>query len=248
MGKTFGKHSRNTIERSEDMLNVSKSSISMFESCPYSFYLHKIEGIKTKSSPIMLQGIKTHEMFKEYFDNLAGKELTLETINEIPELQDEEDLLQMSNFKNFNLRKWSSLKNPEEFMPIVLEERLESNYNSTIRLAGVIDRVDKMNDQIFLIDYKTGRRLTDISEHLQELSIYDELLRKAKNIIADVYGIYHSRYDMFTRAPADHSYFNAFVEPTILEIERCYKENDWVCDKHNCRFCLMNTVCDKVKA
>lgn len=230
------------------MLNVSKSSIGLFDKCPYSFFLHKVQGLRTKASPVMMKGIKTHEMFQKYFENLKGKELSLEVIDKTPDLQDEEDIMQMSNFKNFNLRKWVAVKdNPEDFMPILLEQRLEAKFNPTIKLVGIVDRVDKMNGQIFVIDYKTGRRLTDISEHAQEMSFYDELLMKAKNIKADINGIYHSRYDMFTKAPADHEYFKAFVEPVILEIERCYKENDWACDRRSCKWCLMNKLCDKVK-
>lgn len=204
-----------------------------------------MEGLETKKTPAMEKGIRLHKAFKEYFVAIA-KEKTF-TENYKVKLTDKNEVAQFKNFLEFNKRKFESLRNKDDFMPKMLEEKVESSYNSTINLTGIVDRIDYVEDKYFLIDYKTGGTFGDSSEYLQELSFYDELLQRAKGINTDYYCIYYSAFDSFSKTPAEKGYFKTFIEPIILEIDRCIKTDSWSKNVNFCKHCLLNDQCGAKK-
>lgn len=191
----------------------------------------------------MEKGIRLHEAFKQYFDYAK-------TVESFPadyaiKLSDKNEIAQFNNFVAFSKRKFESIENKSDFMPVMTEERLEASYNETINLVGVIDRLDRIDGKYFLIDYKTGGTF---GEYLQELSFYDELLQRAKGISTDYYCIYYSAFDNFSKTPAEKEYFKTFIEPIVLEIDRCIKTNEWGKNVNFCGYCLMNNVCEGKKS
>ncbi|MCK9575287.1 MAG: PD-(D/E)XK nuclease family protein [Clostridia bacterium] len=174
------------IEKARDLLFKKQytkvSQIETFFECPFKHFMDY--GLKLKKR--MISGInavdagnllhKTAEIFVsttkgEYIDNIKCKTLSQNIINAI--LSREEYITLINDDKNRGII--TSLKEEavrlcsainyqnanSAFKVIATEKKFTTNAltsgNLQIKLVGVIDRVDKYNDYVRVIDYKTGK-------------------------------------------------------------------------------------------
>lgn len=93
------------------------------------------------------------------------------------------------NFLDFNYEKYVNYK--INFMPINTEEKIEY-----LDWVGVVDRIDKINDKIIIIDYKTTKGFT-IEEYEDELLLYAWLVKHQKNITPSYIAIYFTENNNF---------------------------------------------------
>ena len=172
---------------------VSASSLSLFIKNPYLFYEQKILGVDNKDESKYLnymdQGTLIHRVIEKLYKPFIGKYLDVSDINFMKnQLQNEssntfielytrepigKNLIfievvkeYIENTLNFEL---DQIKNQNARIKIIsLEKKLEYNLkikNQNIKLKGIIDRIDMFNDEVRIIDYKSGNvnsRVLDI--------------------------------------------------------------------------------------
>ena len=172
---------------------VSASSLSLFIKNPYLFYEQKILGVDNKDESKYLnymdQGTLIHRVIEKLYKPFIGKYLDVSDINLMKnQLQNEssntfielytkepigKNLIfvevvkeYIENTLNFEL---DQIKNQNARIKIIsLEKKLEYNLkiqNQNIKLKGIIDRIDMFNDEVRIIDYKSGNvnsRVLDI--------------------------------------------------------------------------------------
>jgi len=163
---------------------VSASSLSLFIKNPYLFYEQKILGIDNKDESKYLnymdQGTLIHRVIEKLYKPFIGKNIDVRDINFMKnQLQNEsrntfielyskeptgKNLIfievvkeYIENTINFEL---DQIKNKNASIKIIsLEKKLECNLsikNQNVKLKGIIDRIDMFNDEVRIIDYKSG--------------------------------------------------------------------------------------------
>ncbi len=163
---------------------VSASSLSLFIKNPYLFYEQKILGVDNKDESKYLdymdQGTLIHRVIEKLYKPFVGKNLDVSNINFMKnQLQNEsyntfielyskeptgKNLIfievvkeYIENTLNF---EFDQIKNKNSRIKIIsLEKKLEYNLtikNQNVKLKGIIDRIDLFNDEVRIIDYKSG--------------------------------------------------------------------------------------------
>ena len=163
---------------------VSASSLSLFIKNPYLFYEQKILGVDNKDESKYLnymdQGTLIHRVIEKLYKPFIGKNLGVSDINFMKnqlkneshntfiELYSKEPIGKnlifievvkeyIDNTLNFEL---DQIKNQNARIKIIsLEKKLEYNLtikNQNVKLKGIIDRIDMFNDEVRIIDYKSG--------------------------------------------------------------------------------------------
>lgn len=133
-------------------MQISKSRIKMFESCPHRFELRYIQGI-VKSNKYMVQGKEVHKIIENYYAELLNHEgeVTKEVMQDaIAKYYKEEYANYLTNFMNFNFWLKERTKN---FLPIAVEKEIRID---SLELVGIIDAVFKTEKSLLILDFKTG--------------------------------------------------------------------------------------------
>lgn len=222
-------------------VNISKSLISSYLSCPYKVYLNKIAGAKSVSSPAMEMGTNLHAVFQNFYG--AKKEcMSIENVLKITEKLNSVEVEHFENFLNFNKRKKETVKE-EDFLPIALEKEIVVHYSSKFNLKGFIDRVDSVDNKIFVTDYKTGKWIGTPDDYKTEMEFYAELLLRDTGVETNRANIYFSKTDFFMNIPLKEEYFENTIEPIIADMEKSFDNNDFPKTYDKCHWCNYSKHC-----
>ena len=168
-----------------DILKTSFSALETFKQCALKYKYQNIDRIRAPKSKEAVFGQKIHKAL-QYFHSKTPVSPTLdELLNHIKEIWDNEPFLDeqeemiyfgeavkiLKNYYNHfsKLQKKPIVLDTETRFEIILESKGEK-----CRLAGIVDRIDKLDNGIEIVDYKTTKRLPaqkEIDDSLQ-LSLY----------------------------------------------------------------------------
>lgn len=170
----------------------SATSLDRYLKCPMSFYHHYVLGLNPRDEvPDEIEGQElgklVHTCLQTYFGRRKGRPLLPADID-TEEMQTIIDELfggvygeetsgslylvkrQVSqHLSDFLVRYQLPLTRQQEITVIALEQVFGANWNG-FRLAGKIDRVEKRNGSIVIIDYKTGARSDRLKIRFDKLS------------------------------------------------------------------------------
>lgn len=204
---------KNTIQNE---VVLSKSRISCYKQCPYRFWVEYVEGWRPSviAEPAR-KGIDIHDLFDSYIKNGC-----------VPLPLNEEYSPHFTNFLNFN-----EFCKFEE--PLLHEEKWE---DEELNFQGTLDRLQVIDKEVWLIDYKTGQckskmwddkkhRYVDcspIDNYLFELYGYAHLANKFSDYKVD-------RVAIFFTAPEggvidDKKVTDKNIKDAVKEIKRVDKE------------------------
>ena len=124
---------QNTLQNKN--IRLSKSAIQSYEQCPWKFWIEYVLRIRPEKIPEAAQmGIDIHNLFDSYFKGNLGV------------LQNKKEYkVHVDNFINFN-----------EFCkvdPLLHEGKFKDD---ELNYSGILDRLQTINGETWLIDYKTG--------------------------------------------------------------------------------------------
>ncbi|MEK7566979.1 MAG: PD-(D/E)XK nuclease family protein [Patescibacteria group bacterium] len=182
-------------------MRISYSAIDTYKTCPLKYKYQEIDKIRVPKSREAVFGTALHHALKFMFSRDPLYPTLDEVINfygdEWQRLRDKTVWSDERVEKLFNehgikiLTKFYKQNQPWNFNVLDLESRFElpledKKNNETHTLAGIIDRIDKPDDETYeIVDYKTGKRLPSqetLDKNLQ-LSIYHlGLLNRWPNI------------------------------------------------------------------
>lgn len=163
---------------------ISASTLNLFIKNPYLFYEQKILGIDdiedSKYLSYMDQGTLIHEVIEKLYNPFKMIDLELEHIEKMRrniDNQTSESFIELYSKKPegknlifieivkdyitniLNFEKEQLTKEKAKIKILSLEERLSSEItvnNTTVKINGIIDRIDLFNGKIRVIDYKSG--------------------------------------------------------------------------------------------
>ncbi|MCX6075822.1 MAG: PD-(D/E)XK nuclease family protein [Campylobacterales bacterium] len=240
---------------------LSASKLKIFLTCKRKFYYKYIEHIDQHEIPKDMPqeweiGVDIHSALKE----LYSKKNSYSNIEELKrDLHKELDLacgkselekylisLQKRRMDEFCAAEVKRFK--ESWHVEVCEKNLECEF-AGLTLTGVLDRVDKRGEEIFVLDYKTGsypiytaKNFTEATDF--QLEFYYLLAKQLGNVVACGY------YDL-KESKIVHE---AFLEEKLAVLESNIKdilahdefEFDKCEDLKNCMYCEYATICGRI--
>ncbi len=161
--------------------SLSPSSIACFKSCPLAFRFSYVERLPEPPSPWASKGTLVHRalellMCRPRHDRtidaaLADLDRARAELADDPEFAglelDEEEWRLFHADAEQLVHRYFELEDPTAVHPIGLELKLQADLDG-VRLRGVIDRLDLVDGELVVTDYKTGSVPT---EHFEAKSL-----------------------------------------------------------------------------
>jgi len=152
---------------------LSKSQILLFEKCPRAWYLSKIKAVPPEEKLHLNNGRDVHSLF-EWVYTVKDK------------FNDYEDLLNTLKInKMYSLHKQQAENFAKLIKEISLSKPLYTEYkifNKKLGVVGILDRIDKINDEYFVVEYKWHFNEFAFKDHVFELSLYSWLYEQDKGV------------------------------------------------------------------
>jgi RecB family exonuclease len=203
-------------------VRLSYSAISSYERCPLSYRFQYIDRIEVAPSPYLSFGRSLHSalewLYKRDIPEPPELEELLSHLDAVWVSEGYGDLEEERHFHAHAREILTVFYNsniPKFRLPILVEERFELEMDGYL-LTGVIDRVDCAEDgSIEIIDYKTNRRLPELSRLREDLQlpIYQMACREVWGIspakLTFYYLVTNKRY---TTRPYDAERLNSVRE------------------------------------
>ncbi|HYK08624.1 MAG TPA: ATP-dependent DNA helicase [Candidatus Eisenbacteria bacterium] len=160
--------------------SITYSNIQMFDICPLHYKAKVIFNIPTRKTSYQNFGISLHKTLYEFYKKVIEKEkVSLTTLHDILDNQwitegfenrnDEKE--QHAYAKNILKDFYTTQFNPNS-IPLKLEYPFSFKLKTGVVVSGTIDRIDKTENGIEIIDYKTGRKSSAKKMHEMQLAIY----------------------------------------------------------------------------
>jgi putative RecB family exonuclease len=148
---------------------LSPSSISAFKECPLAFKFSYVDRLPEPPSVWTAKGTLVHLALQYLLDRpaddrtvdaaLADLDRARVTLAHDPEFAalelDDAERATFDRDSESLVRRYFELEDPQAVHPIGLELRLEAQV-SGVRIRGVIDRLDLVDGELVVTDYKTG--------------------------------------------------------------------------------------------
>ena len=148
---------------------LSPSSIASFKECPLAFRFSYVDRLPEPPSVWTAKGTLVHLALQYLLDrpaddrtidaalaDLDRARVTLAVDPEFAALElDDDEQAQFDRDAEQLLRRYFDLEDPQAVHPIGLELRLEATVGG-VRIRGVIDRLDLVDGELVVTDYKTG--------------------------------------------------------------------------------------------
>lgn len=162
---------------------MSVSQIETFQTCPLHYKLKYIYKLPTKPSASSSFGVSIHETLKKFYMNPPSHKASARLSEQLllylyKESFLQEGYLNKKHKKEFYKKGESYLQgflkngyNPKT-KTVLLEEKFILPIDSTLKIGGTVDRVDKLpNGRLEIIDYKTGASIPTQKEVDKDLQL-----------------------------------------------------------------------------
>jgi CRISPR-associated protein Cas4 len=239
--------------------NLSYSHISTYKTCPYQFYFKYFLGIPGVDSQAKSFGMTMHNTLRAFYERLKIAKEGLPGVEQPP---GKEDLVEIYKSKwinkgyeskkqeqnRFKAGKKSLLEYFDDFYtweanPVWLEEKFRVNVDD-FWIKGVVDRLDKEDDGLVIVDYKTGKIPSRRPKKDLQLALYAmavEEIRKEK--VREAYLMYLQGPKKFTVDIGDE--VRREVKEEIKEVLEELKKMDFKpTPGFLCRYCDYRSICD----
>lgn len=233
----------------------SASSLKEFLECKRKYYLNHILKIKEHDISIKPKGYELgniiHNTLEEYYkQDMIAYEVLLEIFNKNRS---------ENPFLNLDLEIWK--KKLKEFVSLE-EKRFEQGYKvleleksffcefEGVKLQGKIDRIDILNNEYFVLDYKTSSNLKVSTKRTYEKAVDFQL----EFYFLGVESLYNSNsintfyYDLHNMKLLEEVELNEKLEllKNIFAEFKTTSVNFEKCDNNQtCQYCIYKTICNK---
>ena len=167
--------------------SLSPSKLSSFTNCGLQFRFANIDRIPEPPTPATSRGTLVHAALEHLFTLPADERVpdatdacvdaAFATYRDDPEwtdleLDDETEAAMLAEARQL-VRNYFLLEDPRTVTPMGIELKLEVELGD-LRLRGIIDRLDLVDGELVVTDYKTGRSPSDIGakSRMQGVHVY----------------------------------------------------------------------------
>ncbi|MEK7559141.1 MAG: ATP-dependent DNA helicase [Patescibacteria group bacterium] len=238
---------------------ITYSNLQMFDICPLHYKARVIFNIPTPPAAVQSFGISMHNTLYRFYKELQdGEKPTLKNLKEI--LKNEWISQGYDGKKHEEERFAQALKILDEYYktdcnppikPLRLEEPFNFVLRNSVKVFGKIDRIDKKDDGIEIIDYKTGEQNPKAEKaHELQLAMYalaatrikDEILnRDPKDITLTLHFLEGNTKKSMTFTKGDLDKLEDSLIEKIEEIEK----SDFKCSGNIiCKSCEYKMLCN----
>lgn len=237
------------------MFNASHYKLEMLTRCPkqYQFYITpEIRDQYKRHTPELTMGNNIHNVLSHFYRYTKKEERTFERLRQLLKekctqdhkgFTDKEQLaLWVERAKN-QLWHFFNNKIAKQEPYIIPEKNLEAQVNQEINLTGKIDRVDKLDGGLWVIDYKTGK-FYEPGIDPKQLLVYTMIISKKLGLEVKKASYYFLDQDKFYEASVKSDDLKAtedWILATVNEIEKERKYEPRV--NELCRFCDYQELC-----
>ncbi|MDP3970469.1 MAG: PD-(D/E)XK nuclease family protein [bacterium] len=149
------------------MFRASSFKLTMYENCPlqYKFtYVDHIADQYKKPKPYLTMGAHVHNALKDFYEQVDPIERDWEVLESMLRkrwTENRKGFISREDEKNWGTKALQMLKqyvykNDVTKDPVMLEDYYDVDLTEDVKVIGRIDRVDKDEEGLHVIDYKTG--------------------------------------------------------------------------------------------
>jgi ATP-dependent helicase/DNAse subunit B len=229
-------------------MRLSKSGLFTYLKCPYAYFLQFEKGIRFEPSPEMLAGSEFHFQANTIFDKISLAELASQTHlygieKYIRSLLPEGSLY--TNFSHIETVHYMTLNNKDEFIPIAREAKIVAEDAPDWCLdVGVIDRVDKVDGETILIEYKSGSFQQGINQELMMYKVLWEFVTHQKiDYVCAIYPkeLYGSKLPsgVYFKRPKNES----IARNKVATVKQAIRDQNWDKEQNACVWCGVADLC-----
>lgn len=236
--------------------SYSPYKLSMYLKCPCEYKFTYIDGLAQKFKkprPYFTMGENVHTTLREFF-KLPPKERSYKKLEYLLReiwKENRKGFTSAEEEKEYGNQALMMIKNffklgELEKEPLALEEQHKIELDDGTVLQGKIDRIDKEEDGLHIIDYKTGKEKDNDDENLQFLLYPLIVSRELGQKVDKISYLYLLTGKYKTKSISDKDIKNAL--PKILEIiEKIKVEQNFAPKISNlCKdYCDFLTICPK---
>ena len=215
-------------------MSFSFSSLSAYNTCPFSYKLAYIDKIKPVRSAALVKGSNVHSILEKFPDFIASKEFKFN-----------ENLI-VSNFLNSEIGNYFkdvllNKKTVREFK-FGLTKNFENDTFKDSFFHGIIDLIFFENDELNLCDYKTGKFKEN--QDFSQLLTYSLFFKNYDKIKINYLYVEHNKVNSKVVTKEDIEKTQDFIIKTtdIILQDKTFKRN---CGKH-CAWCQFSEKCDEI--
>lgn len=180
---------------------LSYTQISRYRTCPLSYKLLYIDKLKPKEKFYLSFGDVIHRCAEYFFKVSVPPPPTLEKLYKFYEsswisdgYENREQEQQYKSYGRQLLRDFCRIHSANFRLPLAVEYQFSISVDG-VRLAGKIDRVDRLQDGVSIVDYKTNQNpftVKQVEEDLQ-LTFYQMAAEATWNLPVKRLTLYHLR-------------------------------------------------------
>lgn len=160
------------------MKPLSYTQVSRYRTCPLWYKLQYIDKLKPKVRFYLSFGDIIHQCAEYFYKVPVPPPPSLEKLLQFYEKnwisQGYESTEQEGQYKDYGrklLTEFWQLHQPVFKMPVAVEQQFYLSVADGIVLGGKIDRVDKLEDGLSIVDYKTNQSLFTVEQLEQDLQL-----------------------------------------------------------------------------
>lgn len=175
-------------QRWQEGIVLSASAIESYKNCPLQFKLERDWKIPAETGAALQYGSAMHLTLKAYFDAVkAGRRLTLEQLlatfedsMEAAAMADEHQGRLYRQQGRVHLAAFHGSRDGQEPEVLATEQRFEVTVRG-MKIIGRMDRIDRVEGGVHIVDYKTGKAKNDTAARKSlQLGIYALAAREQK--------------------------------------------------------------------
>ena len=215
-------------------MSFSFSSLSAYNTCPFSYKLAYIDKIEPVRSTALVKGSNVHSILEKFPDFIASKEFKFN-----------ENLI-VSNFLNSEIGNYFkdvllNKKTAREFKFGLTRDFKNDTYENSF-FHGIIDLIYFDNDVLNICDYKTGKYKEN--QDFSQLLTYSLFFKNYDKIKINYLYVERNKINSKVVTKEDIEKTQDFIIKTtdIILQDKTFKRN---CGKH-CNWCQFCEKCDEI--
>ncbi len=238
------------------MFRASPFKLKMFETCPQQYKFTYIDGLMDqykKPKPYLTMGAHVHNALKDFYEQIEPTQRNWKILEELLRKRWREnrkgfkDLEDEKNWgtKALQMLKQFVYKNNVLKDPAMLEDYYDMDLTEDVKVIGRIDRADKDEEGLHVIDYKTGKFDEDDVSDLQ-LIIYAMIVQANQKTPVYKASYLYLATNQWYSLDIDEDMYQSASEELIERVEQIKQEKDFSPQINQyCRTCDYLEICPK---